>query len=51
MIFWMLLNGEELDIEFESVFSLISELDDETKMQLEKMEIVAKNMPQLMISM
>ena len=36
------INGEELDIEFESVFSLISELDDETKMQLEKMEIVAE---------
>ena len=36
------INGEELDIEFESVFSLISELDDEIKMQLEKMEIVAE---------
>lgn len=36
------INGENADIEFESVFSLISELDDETKMQLEKMEIVAE---------
>ena len=31
------INGGNADIEFESVFSLISELDDETKMQLEKM--------------
>ena len=36
------INGGNADIEFESVFSLISELDDETKMQLEKMEIVAE---------
>ena len=36
------ISGESTDIEFESVFSLISELDDETKMQLEKMEIVAE---------
>ena len=36
------ISGENTDIEFESVFSLISDLDDETKMQLEKMEIVAE---------
>tara|TARA_B100001059_G_scaffold164549_1_gene164091 strand:+ start:442 stop:1125 length:684 start_codon:yes stop_codon:yes gene_type:complete len=36
------INGESTDVEFESVFSLISELDDETKMQLEKMEVVAE---------
>ena len=36
------INGESTNVEFESVFSLISELDDETKMQLEKMEIVAE---------
>ena len=36
------INGENTDIEFESVFSLISELDDETKIQLEKIETIAE---------
>ena len=36
------INGETIDVEFESVFSLISELDDETKIQLEKIETIAE---------
>ncbi len=35
------INGDNKDIEFETTFSLISELDDETKMQLEQMEEIA----------
>jgi hypothetical protein len=35
------LNGETLDIEFETNFNLIAELDDQTKMELEKMEVIA----------
>ena len=35
------LNGETLDIEFETNFNLMAELDDQTKMELEKMEVIA----------
>ena len=35
------LNGETLDIEFETNFNLIAELDDQTKMELEKIEVIA----------
>jgi hypothetical protein len=35
------LNGETLDIEFETNFSLMAELDDQTKMELERIEVIA----------
>ena len=35
------LKGETLDIEFETNFNLMAELDDQTKMELEKMEVIA----------
>jgi len=35
------LNGETLDIEFETNFSLMAEFDDQTKMELERIEVIA----------